>query len=174
MRRPLRLPAAAAFVAAACTSAPAAAQSAGPSASPYVVTLEGADPPTGLGVAIPVRIAAAPGGAAVAGARVTRTRLVSPAGAALPVAPPPPGSDQAGVYPFRGDLPLAGAWTLSFTVVRPGVRDAPVSLTFPAAPPAPPPLPVDALAPALTAPDPELAPGQPAVTAPGPPAPTPR
>lgn len=171
MRRPLALLTAAAAAAAASS---ADAQPPGASSSPYAVTLEGPDPPTGLGVAIPVRIAAAPGGAAVAGARVVRTRLVSPAGAALPIAPPPPGSDQAGVYPFRGDLPLAGAWTLSFTVVRPGVRDAPVSLTFPAAAPTPPPLPADARAPAITAPDPALSPAPPAVVAPGPPAPTPR
>ena len=164
------------LAAAAILTSPAWAQPAGDAASPYAVTLDGPDPATGLGVPIRVRIQAAPGvaltgGGGAAEVRVTRSRLVSPAGAALPVTPPPPGSAQAGVYPFRGDLPLAGVWTLSFTLLRPGARAAPVSLSFPVAGPGPTPLPVEAAPPAIAAPDAGFPPAQPAIVPPGPTAP---
>lgn len=154
----------------------AGAQPAGGTASPYAVTLDGPEPATGLGVPIRVRIEAAPGvaltgGGGAAEVRVTRSRLVSPAGAALPVTPPPPGSAQAGVYPFRGDLPLAGAWTLSFTLLRPGARAAPVSLSFAVSGPVSPPLPVEPTPPSVAAPDAGFPPAQPAVVPPGPTAP---
>lgn len=156
--------------------APAAAQPAGGTASPYAVALEGPSPTAGLGVPIRVRIQAAPGvaltgGGGVTEVRVVRPRLLSPAGAALPVTPPPPGSAQAGVYPFRGDLPVAGVWTLSFTLLRPGARAAAVSLGFPVAATAARPPPAEAAPPAVAAPDAGFQPAQPAVVPPGPSAP---
>ena len=143
---------------------PAAAQP----TSPYAATVDGPDPATGLGMAIPVRLVTSPGGAPVVDAGLSAPRLVSPAGAPSPVRGPEGGVSGAGVYRFRGDLPLAGAWTLSFTVTRPGAAPADVTLGFTAAGAAPSPFPVEPRSPSFVAGDPTLAPAGPVITAPGP------
>ena len=136
--------------------------------------IAGADPAPGLNAAIPVRLSAPPGGGPVAGARVGGARLVSPDGAAFPVQPPPPGSELGGVYPFRGDLPVNGAWTLSFTAATPGRPPLALSVGFTVGAPTPPaPFASDPAPAALQAPGPALGADGPSEVAPGPAPPAP-
>ncbi len=148
----------------------AAAQPAGP----LTASLDGPEPRAGVGVPLRVRLsasdAATQGGLASADGRAGRVRdlrLVSPEGASLPVQLDRPWRDGEPLL-LRGDLPLAGSWTLSFTLLRPGGRPVPVALAFTVDAGAPVAAPFEPAPPALAAGDVAASSGPAAATAAGP------